>query len=65
MQDGISYFQTKNPYPNLLTEAIVGGPDAKDQFPDDRMNAPQSEPTTYINAPFVGILAYFKAFPKV
>ncbi|XP_022776612.1 endoglucanase 4-like [Durio zibethinus] len=64
-KDGTPYFQTKNPNPNLLTGAIVGGPDANDQFPDDRTNAPQSEPTTYINAPFVGVLAYFKAFQKV
>ncbi|KAK6250453.1 Glycoside hydrolase family 9 - like 8 [Theobroma cacao] len=63
-KDGTPYFQTKNPNPNLLTGAIVGGPDEKDQFPDNRMNAPQSEPTTYINAPFVGVLAYFKAFPN-
>ncbi|OMO98095.1 Glycoside hydrolase, family 9 [Corchorus olitorius] len=63
-KDGTPYFQTKNPNPNLLTGAIVGGPDEKDQFPDDRTNAPESEPTTYINAPFVGILAYFKANPK-
>ncbi|XVF11175.1 hypothetical protein REPUB_Repub08aG0003400 [Reevesia pubescens] len=64
-KDGTPYYQTKNPNPNLLTGAIVGGPDKKDQFPDNRTNAPQSEPTTYINAPFVGVLAYFKAFPKL
>ncbi|KAK8690548.1 hypothetical protein V6N13_074080 [Hibiscus sabdariffa] len=64
-KDGTPYYQSKNPNPNMLTGAIVGGPDIKDQFPDDRTNAPESEPTTYINAPFVGILAYFKAFPKL
>ncbi|GMJ13650.1 CELLULASE 1, glycosyl hydrolase 9B1 [Hibiscus trionum] len=64
-KDGTPYFQSNNPNPNVLTGAIVGGPDMNDQFPDDRSNAPESEPTTYINAPFVGILAYFKAFPKL
>ncbi|XVE63906.1 hypothetical protein DITRI_Ditri07aG0058700 [Diplodiscus trichospermus] len=64
-KDGTPYFLTNNPNPNLLTGAIVGGPDAKDQFPDNRTDAPQSEPTTYINAPFVGALAYFKALSEL
>ncbi|XP_019191748.1 PREDICTED: endoglucanase 4-like [Ipomoea nil] len=59
--DGWSYLQTQNPNPNLLVGAVVGGPDGNDQFADDRNDPNHSEPTTYVNAPLVGILAYFKA----
>ncbi|XP_021909043.1 endoglucanase 8-like isoform X2 [Carica papaya] len=59
--DGTPYFESQNPNPNILTGAIVGGPDINDQYKDSRVNVSQSEPTTYINAPFVGVLAYFKA----
>ncbi|KAF5743594.1 putative endo-1 4-beta-glucanase [Tripterygium wilfordii] len=57
---GTPYFQSKNPNPNILTGAIVGGPDMNDQYADDRTNAGQSEPSTYYVAPFVGVLAFFK-----
>ncbi|KAI4303638.1 hypothetical protein MLD38_039243 [Melastoma candidum] len=43
--------------PNVLTGAIVGGPDAYDDFADERHNYEQTEPTTYNNAPFLGTLA--------
>lgn len=43
---------------NELTGAIVGGPADNDSYVDDRNTPDQSEPTTYINAPFVGLLAY-------
>ncbi|KAK4844920.1 hypothetical protein QYF36_026059 [Acer negundo] len=43
--------------PNLLTGAIVGGPDAYDNFADERDNYEQTEPATYNNAPLLGILA--------
>ncbi|KAJ6339326.1 hypothetical protein OIU77_007314 [Salix suchowensis] len=58
--DGNGYLTTNKPNQNVLVGAIVGGPDNNDQFPDTRLNASQSEPTTYLNAPFVGVLAYFK-----
>ncbi|KAI3920609.1 hypothetical protein MKX01_017620 [Papaver californicum] len=57
--DGTPYFQTSNPNPNLLIGAVVGGPDMNDQFADDRVEFAASEPTTYINAPLTGLLAYF------
>lgn len=60
-KDGTPYFQTQNPNPNLLVGAVVGGPDGQDQFADDRIDASHSEPTTYVNAPLVGILSHFKA----
>ncbi|KAE8683879.1 Endoglucanase 18 [Hibiscus syriacus] len=37
--------------------AIVGGPDSKDRFKDLRSDYSHSEPTTYINAAFVGAVA--------
>ncbi|KAF3795731.1 Endoglucanase 17 [Nymphaea thermarum] len=56
---GFMALNSSSPNPNLLIGAVVGGPDLHDQFPDDRRNYGQSEPTTYINAPLVGALAYF------
>ncbi|XP_007039376.2 PREDICTED: endoglucanase CX [Theobroma cacao] len=57
--DGFQYLYSSSPNPNVLVGAIVGGPDSKDNFADDRNNYQQSEPATYINAPFVGALAFF------
>ncbi|XP_048446784.1 endoglucanase 4-like isoform X3 [Pyrus x bretschneideri] len=58
---GNHYLYSENPNPNLLIGAIVGGPDIKDAYADSREDFVHSEPTTYINAPFVGVLAYFKS----
>lgn len=52
-----TYFNSGNPNPNQATGAIVGGPDQNDNFNDVRSNSQQSEPTTYINAPMVGVFA--------
>ncbi|XP_043718085.1 endoglucanase 4-like [Telopea speciosissima] len=60
---GSPYYSSNNPNPNLLIGAVVGGPDSDDSYADSRPNFVQSEPTTYINAPFVGLLAYFKSNP--
>ncbi|PKI65761.1 hypothetical protein CRG98_013833 [Punica granatum] len=62
--DGTPYFESYSPNPNVLTGAIVGGPDIQDQYNDSRFHFTHSEPTTYINAPFVGVLAYFKSHPN-
>ncbi|XP_030473281.1 endoglucanase 4-like [Syzygium oleosum] len=59
-KDGTLYFESSSPNPNLLTGAIVGGPDIQDQYNDSRVDIAHSEPTTYINAPLVGVLAFFK-----
>ncbi|CAA6664809.1 unnamed protein product [Spirodela intermedia] len=58
---GSKYYLSPAPNPNLLVGAVVGGPNTTDAFPDSRPYFQQSEPTTYINAPFVGLLAYFSA----
>ncbi|XP_051137372.1 endoglucanase 1-like [Andrographis paniculata] len=59
--DGFDYYNSGSPNPNILVGAIVGGPDNQDKFSDERSNYQQSEPATYINAPFVGALAFFAA----
>ncbi|KAK8923790.1 Endoglucanase 17 [Platanthera zijinensis] len=62
---GSSYYLSHNPNPNLLVGAVVGGPsNISDVFPDARPIFQQSEPTTYINAPLVGLLAFFSAHPN-
>ncbi|KAL9312434.1 hypothetical protein ACSQ67_017886 [Phaseolus vulgaris] len=63
-KEGSIYFNSSNPNPNVLVGAIVGGPGEDDLYGDDRADFRKSEPTTYINAPFVGILAYFVANPN-
>ncbi|KAK9145787.1 hypothetical protein Sjap_005690 [Stephania japonica] len=62
--EGFQYFHSSSPNPNILTGAILGGPDNGDHFADSRENYQQSEPATYINAPFVGALAFFTAQPS-
>ncbi|KAL2527711.1 Endoglucanase 6 [Abeliophyllum distichum] len=52
-----TWFSRKSSDPNLLMGALVGGPDAYDNFADQRDNYEQTEPATYNNAPFLGILA--------
>ncbi|XP_022642791.1 endoglucanase 2-like [Vigna radiata var. radiata] len=56
--DGNVYFKSDKPNPNILIGALVGGPAYNDSFQDSRYNPGQTEPTTYLNAPFVGVLAY-------
>ncbi|KAK9942755.1 hypothetical protein M0R45_008404 [Rubus argutus] len=52
-----------HPQPIACKEGSVGGPGEDDVYEDDRADFRKSEPTTYINAPFVGVLAYFVANP--
>jgi len=58
-RDGDKYLNSDEPNLNVLEGALAGGPADDDSFQDSRYNVSQSEPTTYINAPFVGVLAYF------
>ncbi|KAM7473057.1 hypothetical protein LguiA_011240 [Lonicera macranthoides] len=58
-EDGFQpFYYTSNTNPNILTGAIVGGPNQNDFFPDDRTDYSHSEPATYINGAIVGSLAY-------
>ncbi|KAF3547886.1 hypothetical protein DY000_02003033 [Brassica cretica] len=52
-----TWYSRKASDPNVLTGALVGGPDAYDNFADNRDNYEQTEPTTYNNAPLLGVLA--------
>lgn len=61
---GTPYYLSPKSNPNTLVGAVVGGPNITDKFPDSRPIFQQSEPTTYINAPLVGLLAYFSAHPN-
>ncbi|XP_064951424.1 endoglucanase 23-like [Musa acuminata AAA Group] len=63
-KDGSDYYKSANPNPNPLVGAVVGGPGEDDVYEDDRADFRKSEPTTYINAPLVGVLAYFVANPN-
>lgn len=56
--DGFQSLYSNAPNPNRLVGAVVGGPDNNDHFSDERNDYAHSEPTTYINAPLVGSLAY-------
>ena len=58
-EDGFQpFYYTSNANPNILSGAIVGGPNQNDFFPDDRTDYSHSEPATYINGAIVGSLAY-------
>ncbi|KAL2926778.1 Endoglucanase 6 [Bienertia sinuspersici] len=52
-----TWYGMKSSDPNVLTGATVGGPDAYDNFADERDNYEQTEPATYNNAPLIGVLA--------
>uniref|UniRef100_A0A7N0RC39 Endoglucanase n=1 Tax=Kalanchoe fedtschenkoi TaxID=63787 RepID=A0A7N0RC39_KALFE len=52
------FYYSGSPNPNVLTGAIVGGPNQDDGYSDDRSDYSHSEPATYINAALVGPLAY-------
>ncbi|KAL2543688.1 Endoglucanase 20 [Forsythia ovata] len=56
--DGLStWYSSSKPNPNTHIGAIVGGPNSNDQFTDSRSDYSHLEPTTYMNAAFVGSLA--------
>lgn len=57
--EGSFYFFSSKPNPNILEGAVVGGPDMNDKYKDSRADFPHSEPATYINAPLVGLVAFF------
>ncbi|RZC66544.1 hypothetical protein C5167_010233 [Papaver somniferum] len=63
-KEGSVYYNSANPNSNTLIGAVVGGPGEDDVYDDDRVDFRKSEPTTYINAPLVGALAYFVSNPN-
>lgn len=61
--EGFRFFQASTANPNVINGAIVGGPDQGDRYQDLRPNFQQSEPSTYIVAPFLGLLARLRGAP--
>ncbi|KAF8028670.1 hypothetical protein BT93_E1348 [Corymbia citriodora subsp. variegata] len=51
------WFNKDAPNPNVLDGALVGGPDAQDEYTDKRSNYQLAEAATANTAPFVGVLA--------
>ncbi|XP_062074430.1 endoglucanase 20-like [Humulus lupulus] len=51
------YFPSTKPNPNIHMGALVGGPNSNDQFTDVRSDYSHLEPSTYMNAAFVGSVA--------
>jgi hypothetical protein len=64
MQGFDDWFGRGRANPNLLAGAIVGGPNARDEFRDDRGNYMQTEACTYNTAPMVGVLARLHRLTK-
>ncbi|PUZ70611.1 hypothetical protein GQ55_2G246300 [Panicum hallii var. hallii] len=57
MQGFDDWFGRGRANPNVLGGAIVGGPNCRDEFRDDRGNYMQTEACTYNTAPMVGVFA--------
>ncbi|WOK93510.1 endoglucanase 7-like isoform X1 [Canna indica] len=57
MQGYYDWYGRRSPNPNVVIGALVGGPDSKDEFRDQRENYIQTEACTYNTAPLVGVLA--------
>ncbi|KAI4341008.1 hypothetical protein MLD38_025787 [Melastoma candidum] len=51
------WYSSEDPNPNVVVGALVGGPDSRDAFVDDRGNYMQTEACTYNTAPLVGVFA--------
>lgn len=59
-KEATPYFSSAAANPNQLT--VTGAPAADDSYADDhvRVDATKSEPTTYANAPLLGLLGLFQ-----
>ncbi|XP_062198881.1 endoglucanase 22-like [Phragmites australis] len=57
MQGFDNWFGRGRANPNVLAGAIVGGPNCRDEFRDDRGNYMQTEACTYNTAPLVAVFA--------
>ncbi|XP_051117057.1 endoglucanase 5 [Andrographis paniculata] len=52
-----TWYKRLEPNPNVIYGALVGGPNSKDKFFDDRSNYEQTEPTLSGTAPLVGLFS--------
>ncbi|KAJ6423822.1 hypothetical protein OIU84_024738 [Salix udensis] len=57
-------YSRQGPNPNVLVGALVGGPDMKDRFRDERENYAQTEACTYNTATLVGVFAKLRWLEK-
>ncbi|CAA0836099.1 Endoglucanase 5 [Striga hermonthica] len=57
------WYKRPNPNPNVVYGALVGGPNANDEFSDDRSNYEQTEPTLSGTAPLLGLFARLHSLP--
>jgi hypothetical protein len=64
MQGFDDWFGRGRANPNVLAGAIVGGPNARDEFRDHRGNYMQTEACTYNTAPMVGVFARLHRLTK-
>ncbi|GAV85881.1 Glyco_hydro_9 domain-containing protein, partial [Cephalotus follicularis] len=51
------WYSRNDPNPHVLVGGLVGGPNSKDQFRDERTNFMQTEACTYNTATLVGVFA--------
>lgn len=51
------FFYTQNSNPHIIEGGVIGGPDANDNYNDQRTEFSMSEPALYNTAPLVGTLA--------
>ncbi|KAH6797407.1 glycosyl hydrolase 9C1 [Perilla frutescens var. hirtella] len=58
-----TWYKCPEANPNIIYGALVGGPDANDEFTDDRSNYEQTEPTLSATAPLVGLFSKFHTLP--
>ncbi|EEF32935.1 endoglucanase 11 [Ricinus communis] len=58
------WYNRQDPNPNVVVGALVGGPDEKDEFSDERGNYMQTEACTYNTASLVGVLARLQSLTE-
>lgn len=58
------WYSRQDANPNVIVGAIVGGPNNKDEFWDERENYMQTEACTYNTATLVGVFAKLHRFEE-
>ncbi|PIN26411.1 Cellulase [Handroanthus impetiginosus] len=58
-----TWYKRPDANPNVIFGGLVGGPNAKDEFIDDRSNYEQTEPTLSGTAPLVGLFSKLHSLP--
>lgn len=59
-----TWYKRPEANPNVIYGALVGGPNSKDEFFDDRSNYEQTEPTLSGTAPLVGLFSKLCSLPQ-